>query len=132
VAKHGLGFVSSTSVFDLALGEAIHIATHGLNKHNVCFVNCFDDVLGSILNNAKSHFSFKILEIDEGHTFVVVANSNVTLVGVNDKQSSIATRIVADRPDQFDLLERDDGGYAPLVEPHLLDGTKLTTRIHSA
>jgi hypothetical protein len=52
------------------------------------------DVLGSILINAKSHFSFEIAEINKGHTFVVVANNYVTLVGVNDKQSLVATRIV--------------------------------------
>jgi hypothetical protein len=80
LAKHGLGFAGSTSILDLAFGEAIHITVHGLNKCNLCIANLSDDVLGSILVDAKRHFSFEIPEIDEGHTFVVVANNNVTLV----------------------------------------------------
>ena len=98
MAKHGLGFAGSMSILDLTFGEAIHIAAHGLSECNVCIVHCLDDVFGSILIDAKSHFSFEILQINEGHTFFVVANNNVTLVGVNDNQSSIATRIVADWP----------------------------------
>jgi hypothetical protein len=105
---------------------------HSLNKLIVCIVHCLDDVLGSILVDVKSHFSFEIPEINEGHSFVVVANNNVTLVGVNDEQSSIATGIVADRPDQCDLLERDDGSHATLVEPYFLDDAKLTAQNHSA
>ncbi len=63
---------------------------HSLNKRNMCIIHCLDDVSGGILVDAKSHFSFKNSEINEGYTFVVVANNNVTLVGVNDKQSSVA------------------------------------------
>jgi hypothetical protein len=96
VAKHGLGFGGSTSILEITLSEAIHIAAHGLNERNICIIHCLDDVLGSIFINAKSHFSFEILEINERHTIVVVANNNVTLIEVNDEQSSVTTRIVAD------------------------------------
>ena len=77
VAKYCLGFVGSTSALDLAFGEAFHFAVHGLNKRNICIVHCLDDVSDSILVDAKSHFSFEIPEIDEGYTFVVVANNDI-------------------------------------------------------
>ncbi len=56
------------------------VAKHGLglNECNVCIVHHLDDVSGSILVDANSNFSFKILEINEGHTFVVVANNDIT------------------------------------------------------
>ena len=120
MTEHGLGFMGGASFFNLLLCVALHVPPQCLDKQHCR------------LHEGQHNFGLQLVEIEIRHSLAVVFDNDLALVGVDDKQTTVASRVIRDRLDLLKDLEGDDGGDSAFVQPHLIDGFQFSNGIHPA